>query len=180
MLRYKYPFEYEVCPETLEKGVHCLILQLKNNGRNKLRILNVMMHSRDSLQISFCYPGDFIATLRPNGVENLNFEVNADGTTEVYASVIGQKNGDHFYWDSPWIRIEVTGELAELESMFVSSHYGTIGNELEVEATVRGIGNTEGLILEFWADTPSGKYEELAKIKTKNYSKERKHLMLQK
>jgi hypothetical protein len=99
-------------------------------------------------------------------VESVNFEVNANGTTEVYASVIGQ-NGDHFYWDSPWIRIEVIGELAELESIFVSSPYGTIGRELEVEATIRGIGNTEGLTLELWADTPSGKYEELAKIKTK-------------
>lgn len=57
--------------------------------------------------------------------------------------------------------------MAELESMFVSSPYGTIGSVLEVEAIIRGISNTEGLILEFWADTPSGKYEEPAKIKTK-------------
>jgi len=52
--------------------------------------------------------------------------------------------------------------VAELESILVSNPYGTIGRELEVEATVKGLGNSDGLDLHFWAETPSGKYEELA------------------
>jgi hypothetical protein len=52
----------------------------------------------------------------------------------------------------------------------VSNTYGVIGRELEVEATVKGFGNSSGLDLRFWADTPSGNYEELADIKTKSLS----------
>jgi hypothetical protein len=52
----------------------------------------------------------------------------------------------------------------------VSNPYGITGKELEVEATVKGFGNSAGLDLHFWADTLSGSYEELAKIKTKSLS----------
>jgi hypothetical protein len=48
-----------------------------------------------------------------------------------------------------------------------SNSYGAIGKNLEVEATVKGLANSGGLRLVFWTDTPSGKYEELAEIKTK-------------
>jgi len=70
-----------------------------------------------------------------------------------------------FHWDSPWIREQVYGEVAELEGILVSTSYGIIGRELEVEATVKGFGNSAGQDLRFWTDTPSGNYEELAKIK---------------
>ena len=53
----------------------------------------------------------------------------------------------------------------------MSNPYGIIGRELEVEATVKGLGNSAGLDLHFWADTPSGNNEEeLARIKTKSLS----------
>jgi hypothetical protein len=91
--------------------------------------------------------------------------------TEIYVTINGYKNGSHFHWESPWIREEVLGKPAELESLLVSNPYGTIGKELEVEATVKGVGNSDGLRLVFWADTPSGKNEELAEIKTKKLSR---------
>jgi hypothetical protein len=43
-----------------------------------------------------------------------------------------------------------------------------IGKALEVEAIVKGLQKSVGLKLEFWADSPSGKFEELAKIETKD------------
>ena len=52
----------------------------------------------------------------------------------------------------------------------MSTSYGIIGRELGIEATVKGFGNSDGLDLRFWADTPSGNYEELAEIKTKSLS----------
>jgi hypothetical protein len=108
--------------------------------------------------------------LKPDEERTLHFQVSADGTTDVHISIYGRKNGDQFYWDSPWIREEVLGAPAELESILVSNPYGTIGKELEVDATVNSLRDSDGLRLEFWADTPSGKYEELAEIKTKKLS----------
>ena len=56
-----------------------------------------------------------------------------------------------------------------LQSLKVSSYpYGIIGRKLEVEATIKGFKDSEG---EFWADTPTGKYERLAEIKTKKLSR---------
>lgn len=54
--------------------------------------------------------------------------------------------------------------------MLLSNHYGIIGRELKVEAIIKGLGDSDGLALYFWADTPSGKIEELAAIKTKKLS----------
>ena len=171
MIRSKYPIEYELSPNTFEKGTHWLTLRLKNVGDDNLHNLGIKMHSTDSLQISFRRPSDYIYRLMPDEEKNLNFEVDANGTTDLYVSIRYFKSGGQFHWDSPWISEEVLGEVAELESILVSNPYGTIARELDVEATVKGLGNSEGLDLEFWADTPSGKYEELTEIKTKKLSR---------
>jgi hypothetical protein len=171
MIRNKYPIEYELSPETLEKGTNWLTLRLKNEGDDKLENLHIRMHSIDSHKISFRSPNDYILLLKPDEERTLHFQVSADGTTDVHISIYGRKNGDQFYWDSPWIREEVLGAPAELESILVSNPYGTIGKELEVDATVKSLRDSDGLRLEFWADTPSGKYEELAEIKTKKLSR---------
>jgi hypothetical protein len=102
----------------------------------------------------------------------LAFQVDVRGSTALYITIRYFKEGGSFHWDSPWIRKKVLGEVAELESVLVSNPHGFIGRELEVEATIKGLDDSDALDLEFWVDTPSGKYEELAKIKTKKLSSE--------
>jgi len=71
--------------------------------------------------------------------------------------------GEYFWWDSGYMNITVIEEKAKLERLFVLSEpYTEIGKALEVEATIKGLQKGEELSLEFWADTSSGKYEELA------------------
>ena len=167
MLRHKYPIEYELSPETLEKGTLWLTLRLKNVGDDSLQNLDLKMHSTDSLQISFRNPNDYIYRLQPDEEKLLNFQVDVHGTAALYVSIRYFKEGGSFHWDSPWIRQQVLGNVAELEGILASNSYGAIGKNLEVEATVKGLANSGGLRLVFWTDTPSGKYEELAEIKTK-------------
>jgi hypothetical protein len=171
MIRSKYPIEYELSPNTLEKGTHWLTLRLKNVGEEILHNLDIKMHSTDSLHIYFRNPSDYMHRLRPDEEDFLSFQVDAHATTSVYFSIRYYKGGGQFHWDSPWIRVGVIGEAAELESILVSKPYGTIERELDVEATIKGTGDSEGLKLTFWADTPSGDYEELAEIKTKKISR---------
>lgn len=66
---------------------------------------------------------------------------------------------------------QVLGDPVEIERVFVSSHYCKVGEELEVDAVVKGLGDSNGLGLEFWIETQSGKYEEIYDIKTKKISK---------
>ena len=169
-MRLKYPFEYELGPEILDKGKNWLVLRLKNEGDVNLHNLDIKMHSTDSHQISFLNWSDYITRLAPHEEKDLAFEVHVYGPTSLYITIRYFKEGGSFHWDSPWIRQKVVGNVAELESILVSNPYGSIGRELEVEATVTGLGNSDGLDLEFWADTPSGKYEELAKIKISKLS----------
>ena len=170
MIRHKHPLEYELTPDTLTKGTHWLTLWLKNIGDQPLHNLNVKIHSTDSLQISFRNWSDFIIRINPGEEKYLPFEADVHGPAALYVTITYYKEGGSFHWDSPWMRQKVIGDVAELESILVSNTYGTIGRELQVEATIMGLGNSDGLDLEFWADTPSGKYEELAKIKTKSLS----------
>jgi hypothetical protein len=99
-----------------------------------------------------------------------SFQIDAHVTTVLYFSIRYFKEGGSFHWDSPWIRNNVLGEVAELEGILVSNTYGVVGRELEAEATIKGLDNSDGLELQFWVDTPSGEHEEMAEIKTKKLS----------
>ena len=170
MKRRKYPFEYELIPDTLEKGTQWLTLWLKNVGNESLHALDITMHSADSHQISFRNPSSFINRLLPDEEIFRSFQVDAHVTTDLYFSIRYFKEGGSFHWDSPWIRNKVLGEVAELEGILVSNTYGVVGRELEAEATIKGLDNSDGLDLQFWVDTPSGEHEEIAEIKTKKLS----------
>ena len=183
MQRYKYPFEYELGPETIEKGSRWLTLKLKNIGDKKLEQLDVRLHSADTSHVLVYGTGEYIYELKPNEERILSFNVLGgtlfEGTTEVYANVMGRQGPhDSLYWESPWLLIRIEGEVAELESLFVLTHpYITVGKTFDVEATIKGLDESDGLVLEFWADTPSGKSEELAKIKTKKLSAGDRHTL---
>ncbi|MGC2573396.1 MAG: hypothetical protein WA364_17925 [Candidatus Nitrosopolaris sp.] len=88
---------------------------------------------------------DHIFRFTPDEDRLLSFQMDAHGTTSLYFSIRYFKEGGSFHWDSPWIREQVHGE-------------------------VTGLGNSDGLDLQFWADTPSGEHEELGEIKTKKLS----------
>ena len=90
MIRYKHPIEYELTPETLEKGNRWLTLRLKNEGEDDLQNLDIKMHPRDSFHISFINPSDHIYILKPDE-ERKRIQVNADGTTEIYVTINGLK-----------------------------------------------------------------------------------------
>ncbi len=170
MIKRKYPFEYELIPESVEKGTRWFTLWLKNIGNESLHNMDINMHSTDSLQISLRKSSDHIFRLASDEERYLNFQADAHGTTTLYFSIRYSKEGGSFHWDSPWIRELVLGAVAELEGIIVSTPYGIIGRELEVEATIKGLDNSDGLDLQFWADTPSGAHEEIAEIKTKKFS----------
>ena len=46
--------------------------------------------------------------------------------------------------------------------------YTKLGHTLEAEVTIIGLQESEGLILEFWAEPPKGIMEELARIRIKD------------
>jgi len=66
MIRFKRPIEYELSPDTIEKGTHWLSVRLKNTGDDHLKNLNIKMHSLDSVHISFRNPNHYIYGLEPN------------------------------------------------------------------------------------------------------------------
>ena len=150
MIRSKYPIEYELSPETLVKGEQWLTLLLGNEGDDNLHNLDIKMHSTDSLNISFRSPNTFVHLLTPNEEKHLYFQVDAYATTALYVSIRYFKKGGHFHWDSPWIRKKVFGEVAEAQKILVSNPYGIIGRELDIEATIKGLSNSDGLDIVFW------------------------------
>ena len=87
MIRFKYPIEYELSPDILEKGTQWLTLRLKNAGDDSLHNLDIKMHSTNSLQISFRNPSDYIYRLQPDEEKFSSFQVDAHGTTALYFSI---------------------------------------------------------------------------------------------
>ncbi len=78
---------------------------------------------------------------------DLSFQVDAHGTTSLYFSI------RYFKVPSTGIRLGYVNkfmEIAELESILLSNPYGTIGRELGAEATIKSLGSSDGLDLQFW------------------------------
>jgi hypothetical protein len=97
MIRYKYPIEYELRPENLEKGSRWLTLRIKNEGDDKLQYLGIKMHSIDSFRISFRNPSDHIYLLKPDEEKYSSFQVDADGTVD--------RNLRYYQWLQEWISL---------------------------------------------------------------------------
>ncbi len=172
LLRLKYPIEYELNPTEMDKGEQWLTLRLKNTGNKTLKRLDVELHSLDTFPLtSYVLPygtGHYIGELKPDEEKEEVFRVNATGSAEVYVTIIARKDGENFWWESGFTHITVSEEKAELERLVVLSHpYTTIGETLSVEATIKGLRKGTGLKLEFWVETPPGKFEKQAKINIK-------------
>jgi hypothetical protein len=175
VLRLKYPIEYELNPTEMDKGKQWVTLKLKNIGNETLRRLDVELHSLDTFYLfPLFFPfgiGHYIGELKPDEEREVVFQVNAQGSAEVYATINGRKDGEYFWWESGWTHISVIEEKAEIGRLVVLSNpYTTIGDTLSVEATIKGLGKIKGLRLEFWVETPLGKFEEQAKIDIKELS----------
>ena len=175
MLRLKYPIEYELNPTEMDKGKQWITLKLKNTGNKTLKRLDVELHSLDTFYLfPLFFPfgiGHYIGELKPDEEKEVVFQVNAQGSGDVYATIIALKDGDYFWWESGWTHISVREEKAEIGRLLVLSHpYTTIGKTLSVEATIKGLSKSTGLKLEFWVETPSGKFEEQAVIDIKDLS----------
>lgn len=164
----KEPFQYALEPREVEPGMRWLALRLKNIGTQNLTALDVKLNSLDAYSISVGGTGSYIALLEPQEEKTRAFQVSANITTQVYASVDGYEDGQPFHWESPALRIQVGREVAELLSMFaITEPYPPAGEHIRCEATLRGLQPSEGLSLEFWIDTPDGGIEELARMATK-------------
>jgi len=160
-------------PTDMDKGKQWLTLTLKNTGNKTLKRLDVEVHSLDTLYLfPLFYPfgiGHYIGELKPDEEREVVFQVNAQGSADVYATIRARKNGDYFWWESGWTHISVTEEKAEIGRLVVLSHpYTRIGETLSAEATIKGLRKSTGLKLEFWVEPPAGKFEKQATIEIKD------------
>jgi len=159
----------------MDKGKQWLTLKLKYIGNKTLERLDVELHSLDTFYLfPLFFPfgiGHYIGQLEPGEEREVVFQVNAQGSGEVYATIRARKDGDYFWWESGWTHITVIEEKAEIVRLVVLSHpYTRIGETLSVEATIKGLRKVTGLKLEFWVETPSGKFEEQATMDIKELS----------
>jgi len=167
----KYPLEYELTPTNIDTGRHWITLRLQNIGTQDLTDLDINVNSLDAYSISVLGTGSYVSILKPDETRDLPFQVSANRTGSLYLALDGRKDGERFHWESPGIPITVGAEVAELVSLFTMTEpYSMVGERVRCEATVRGLAQSEGLKLEFWADTPGGHLEELAIVETKALS----------
>lgn len=168
---YKYPIKIELHPESIDKGLHWVTLELKNVGKETITGLDIKLNSLDTYCISVLGSGKYLANLKPNEKEAIPFQVSATNTGELYASVNGLKDGKEFFWFSPNICLTAGRAAAELTSLFVMAvPYPPLRETLNIEAKIIGQEESENLSLEFWAVTPSENCEQLSTINIKKLS----------
>jgi len=165
----RYPIQYELEPRSVDAGMNWLTLHLRNMGTEELKDLDVRLNSLDTWSMYVYGTGDHILILSPSDEEVIHFQVSVIVTSRVYVSIDGRRDGEPFHWESPGVVVRVSQEPAELVSLFAMTEpYPVAGERLRCEATVRGLAESGGFRLEFWANAPSGRFDEVAVVKTKD------------
>jgi hypothetical protein len=164
----KFPIEFQIKPTVVGKGGHHITLTLKNISKDKLTSLDIKLNSLDVYGLSVYGNGEHLTEIKPGKKEEISFRVLANRSARVYAIVSGYQNDTVLNWESPYIKIKSGDEVVELSNVFaLTEPYPPPGKTIRFEAVVRGLSESEGLNLEFWVDTPSGMFKELAILETK-------------
>jgi len=123
------------------------------------------VHTLDSYSINVLGTGQHVSTLRPEDETVIPFQIEAAVTGEVYASVSALTSEGPISVDSPWVTVNVVGNVAELVSVFaITMPYTPMGQPVKIEATVKGLSLSENLDLEFWVRKPAGDVVVLCRI----------------
>ena len=163
----RYPMQYELEPRGVAVGLRWLALRLKNVGDEPLLGLDVRLNSLDTGSIYVYGTGTFLTALGPDEEVELHFQVSANSTGSLYVALDGMKDGEPFLWESLPIVVKVGLQVAELVSLFAMTRPYPLPQEtIHCEAVVRGLVESEGLELEFVAETPSGQIANLATVRT--------------
>jgi hypothetical protein len=163
----KFPIQYEIEPKSIRGGRSWLAATVKNISEDLLTGLNVRLNSLDTYAIEVLDDAQFVRSLAPDEGKELHYQVAAERSGGIYLSVDGRWAGEPFHWESPSRRIAVGNEVAELVSVFaLSEPHPRRGEPVTIEATLRGLTTSSGLILEFWVETPSGESISVDKTAT--------------
>jgi len=169
-MKIRYPLAFDLTPKEIDSGQKWLTLKVKNIGKTKLMNLDVQLNSLDSFYINPIDEREYIYELDPNEETKIPFQVKATATTNVYISVESSTDEGHpLFVESPSINVRVGFNPAEIQSMFaLSEPYPVPKETIKCESNIIGLKESGELDLEFWAETPTGTFEELATMKTKS------------
>ena len=155
--------EYDLSPRSVQPGTRWVTLTIMNHGEEDLSNLDVRLNSVDTYSLTVQSSGSFVASLRGGESAALHFQIQANSTARLYATVDGEDPHGPFHHESPGMLIVVGKEIAELLHMFVMAPpYPPVGEPLEIEATVRGLAPASELAVEFWGEPPGGRAENIA------------------
>lgn len=162
---------YELSPRAVDRGRNWLTVTLENVGTDVLRGLHVRVNTLDVYSVEVLTEDAFVPVLDPDAKEVIPVQISANVSGSVYITVDGKHEGEPFHWESPDVTLTVGEESVALVSLLaLTEPERTVGDMIRCEATLRGRLQSEGLKLEFWAQTPGGEFEELAIVETKALS----------
>lgn len=165
----KQAIEYNLKPRVLSTGAKWLALTLKNVGSENLIGLDAKLNSLDGYNVHVYGTGTYLQLLKPNETQVLPFQVLANESGYVYASLDGWKGAEVFHWESPRLRLSVGESTATLSGLFaLAKPYPRLGERIRVEATLEGASRSNDLRLEFWAETPDEDLIELGQVLPKD------------
>jgi hypothetical protein len=127
----------------------------------------VRLNSLDAYGMSVQGMGRHVPSLEVDEQQEIPFQVQASSTANLYATIDGWMGDRPSHWESLPITVRVGDQVAELADVYARTRTGSYpsdGDIIYYQATVRGFIRGEGLALELWMNTPSGEFQELAKL----------------
>lgn len=166
-MRYKDPFEFDIIPDEIRTGTRWVTVSLKNISSDRLNYLDIRLYSRNPSFIDIKENGHYIPVMETGEKKTQAFQVDADLSTNLYATVSGNRNGEYFFWISPNMYIQVGVTTAKLRNVFALTHPYAPEETLEAEAVVEGVTGGDNFKVIFWHESAS-KYEKLGESEIEN------------
>jgi hypothetical protein len=158
------PINYDLKPHIVDRGLTWINLDLENIGDLALRHLDIRLNTLDTYSVNVHENSKYLDILRPDEEKQIPFQLTVDARGRVYVTIDGWRDGESFHWESPSQPIKVSSAAAEIESFFaLTAPYPLQGRPITCEATLRGRGISRNLVIEFWAETPTGENLSLDK-----------------
>jgi hypothetical protein len=164
----KPPLAYGLAPQdVIHPGPHWVTVYLENIGDRDLERLSVTLRSLDEESVVVQGTENTVDALAVGEEEAIPFHIDVSRSGDIYVRVVGQQGAEPFSWESLGLLIRVNEEVAALiDFVAPAPPYPFRGTPAELEATVVGRILSKNLVLEFWAETPRGETQSLAKMGT--------------
>ena len=152
--------EFEISPSRLEKGRNELTVRVKNKGLGELKNAVMKLVPLDLESVTVSEPEKKVGSFGNGKDAVLYYTADAAGSAGVYLSIDAEKDGEPIHVETPVKGEDAEGRPAVIEGIDAKTGvYEPPGNKFYFDIILRGLNDSQNLIITNQIELPDGDTE---------------------